>query len=64
MDLPGVYQEDEFKSHTHTGTFAGFQKLNGPANYNAAQQTQGTTGATGGLETRSKNIGLIPLLIV
>lgn len=64
MDLPGIYQADEFKSHTHSGMFAGNQKLDGPANYQSAQPQAGTTGATGGLETRPKNIGLIPLLIV
>lgn len=58
--LPGSAQNDELKSHTHTyqvsssGSFTGTQ-------YNAfIYNTEGQTGATGGSETRPKNIGMTP----
>ena len=52
----GSLQEDEFKSHTHTSTR---ENVEGPANIRsggAGWINQGKTSATGGKETRPKNI--------
>jgi microcystin-dependent protein len=59
----GAKQADDFKSHTHTTNTSGSMNIgmavapgNGqPSNYNA----NATTGATGGTETRPKNIALL-----
>lgn len=61
-DIVGSRQQDEFKSHTHTETRLGHisKKDYQPGQHlNAFGNTSQTTGATGGLETRPKNIGVL-----
>ncbi|MEM8641655.1 MAG: phage tail protein [Cyanobacteria bacterium P01_G01_bin.54] len=60
----GSFQEDEFRRHTHTekyysATGGGNGLLSGATNnWNASQQT----GATGGSETRPRNVALLPYI--
>ncbi len=56
----GVKQADELKAHTHTFTQAIFGPVDAGSDGNKiAQQTTGTTGSTGGTETRPKNIAML-----
>jgi len=55
----GSYQQDEFKSHTHpenAATGIPGQWVNAGGLYNIQGGGPGTTGATGGPETRPKNV--------
>jgi microcystin-dependent protein len=57
----GSYQNDEFASHSHTyvdNLAPGFGLTS--TGFSAAQDTQ--TGATGGNETRPKNIAMLPII--
>jgi len=57
----GSYQNDDFKSHTHTyvdNLAPGYGLTS--TGYSAAQDTQ--TGATGGSETRPKNVAMLPII--
>jgi microcystin-dependent protein len=57
----GSAQADAFKSHTHTYSQDGFPGNNvtgGPSPINDSNET-GNTGATGGTETRPRNIALL-----
>ena len=59
----GSYQADEFKAHTHSyNTRLGYQPQSGSATpcWWFDQTTQ--TGATGGAETRPKNVALVPVI--
>ena len=58
-DNVGSYQADELKSHTHTesGATNNFTKANGADA--VASANSATTGATGGNETRPKNVSLM-----
>ena len=59
----GSYQEDDFKSHSHTYTRYGSTRpqtgSSTPCWYSASTQN---TGNTGGRETRPKNIALYPII--
>jgi len=55
----GSYQADDFKSHTHTMNAAGYGGAGPQAAYNWATIGTYQTGATGGTETRPKNVALI-----
>lgn len=67
---PGGYEADEFKSHTHgvnassNGTLNGSKQKLGWSDNENSQAGIMTTNSTGGTETRPKNIGLIPYLLV
>jgi microcystin-dependent protein len=52
----GSWQVDDFKSHTHGQTFTSTAPYNVGSNGNGAF---GSTGATGGVETRPRNIALL-----
>lgn len=61
-DNVGTKQDDEIKSHTHSSlksAHAGSVILASAAVFGAVINTGDTTGATGGSETRSKNINVI-----
>lgn len=65
----GSYQADEFKSHTHTQNIpmdgaggANMQSLTSTANSDENWQQSGTTEATGGSETRPKNVALMYII--
>jgi microcystin-dependent protein len=56
----GTFQEDMFESHTHTSnTTTGTQRVEGNARDAAAASSSSTTGATGGTETRPRNVALV-----
>jgi hypothetical protein len=55
----GDYQADEFKSHTHSGVPSSANGFLSDIGGNAARTLSGNTGATGGNETRPKNVALI-----
>ena len=60
------YQADEFKSHTHGyNRFYGFIRIpSAGANYNVREgENIYQTTATGGAETRPKNIAVLPLIV-
>lgn len=59
--LSGTYEEDELKSHTHasTGRWGGY----GAGGSAGIHSGSSTTSATGGDETRPKNIGALPLIV-
>lgn len=58
----GTYQADEFKSHTHNGMqMYGAYGNQGSSRFTGEAHT--LTGATGGEETRPKNIALLPLIV-
>ena len=59
-DVIGSRQEDEFESHTHTGRFStGIENLDNNFNRNNINGNAITSsGATGGNETRPRNVGL------
>lgn len=64
---PGGYEADEFKSHTHNVTPDDRKGRSDNANDRDVMLPNGdgrfiTTSASGGTETRPKNIGLIPLI--
>lgn len=66
---PGGYEADEFKSHSHNVTPDDRKGRSDNANDRDVMLPNGdgrtlTTSATGGTETRPKNIGLIPLIKV
>ncbi|RXK03784.1 hypothetical protein CRV02_00905 [Arcobacter sp. CECT 8989] len=57
-----TYQADEFKSHTHNGMqMYGAYGNQGSSRFTGEAHT--LTGATGGEETRPKNIALLPLIV-
>lgn len=59
----GTFQEDMFESHTHTSnTTTGTQRVEGNARDAAAASSSSTTGATGGTETRPRNVALLPCI--
>lgn len=63
---PGGYEADDIRSHDHDYTKPA---ANGSASGNAVSHPDGPlvnakTGPTGGMETRPRNIGLIPFLYV
>ncbi|MES2428248.1 MAG: hypothetical protein V4560_14810 [Bacteroidota bacterium] len=60
---PGGYQEMQLQAHTHTYTKTISGNSYGDNSTDQADQTA-TTSSTGGIETRPKNIGLIPLIII
>lgn len=77
VDLPGGYESDEFKSHRHTSgsPYQTNPSITSPDIYSKRLNAELTgsqdysyvnkyTELTGGLETRPKNIGLIPLIKV
>jgi len=49
----GSYQEDQFKSHTHTSSWWGGQQFTHGGSFN--MNAEGQTGPAGGSETRPKN---------
>ncbi len=73
---PGDYEADELKAHNHTisTTSSGISNndgadpargsIGGSINSKGSSGTGKTIGTTGGLETRPKNIGLLPLIKV
>lgn len=69
---PGEYEVDDFKSHTHTWEMdSSNDALSGSGYIATANSSAGGVennhariNATGGLETRPKNIGLLPLIKV
>jgi hypothetical protein len=52
-------QADDFKSHTHSGAPSGSIGVNTSSSAFIPSGASGTTGATGGTETRPKNIALL-----
>lgn len=66
-DNAGGYEADDFKAHTHAlnGVPIGQEYSADRGNdRNSKDASNSQTGSTGGLETRPKNIGLIPLIKV
>jgi hypothetical protein len=66
VNLPGGYEADELKEHDHDYTRP---NANGSASGNQVSHPDGPlvnakSGKTGGIETRPKNIGLLPLIKV
>jgi hypothetical protein len=57
---PGGLQKDEFKSHAHSQE--GLSSHNSGTSGIGADSGAGQTGATGGVETRGMNVGLLPLI--
>ena len=58
----GAKQADELKSHTHTYSDAGVSQTGltgGPTPFASPETTSRTTNATGGTETRPKNIAML-----
>jgi microcystin-dependent protein len=55
----GSAQADEFKSHTHTATRPLSTAAAGSGAFGSTVDTAGTTGSTGGSETRPRNIALL-----
>lgn len=77
VNNPGGYQHDAFRSHKHTGTYKQGKSDDNESGVSGFYlRTPGATGGsnygtitadvgdTGGIETRGKNIGLIPLVIL
>ena len=59
----GSYQADEFKSHTHTYSTTITDNSGGGVKDNSRGTSSQTTNATGGDETRPKNIAILPLIV-
>lgn len=58
--VPGSYQADELKSHTHSiKTKLQLMPQSGSANNCWAYETDGQTGASGGSETRPRNLAVM-----
>lgn len=67
-DLVGSYQDDQYKSHTHTANLY-FYDASGPRNYfrgsyGSSYQGARATNASGGNETRMKNINAYKIMRV
>ena len=59
-DAVGSYQSDQFQSHSHSyGNGGGTNTVNNGSNANAADTSSGTTGNTGGNETRPQNANVL-----
>ena len=55
----GSFQADEFKSHTHSYNASRGSSDYGGSNPASGSPSSGTTGATGGTETRPRNVALL-----